>query len=153
MKTNAKKLYKKYVQAVAQMDYDYIVDFFYGQGTMDLMEIKSLDEALDKALLIEKLKKIYSLASNYNINWNSGTNVLPATNEMIMNFFRWIDNDRFLSNDDLLVINNTIDLLTKNQLFSIKIISENKLSLMDIITSILSKRIKIDYYRNELKVL
>ena len=78
------------VQAVAQMDYDYIVDFFYGQGTMDLMEIKSLDEALDKALLIEKLKKIYSLASNYNINWNSGTNVLPATNEMIMKFFRKI---------------------------------------------------------------
>ncbi len=150
MKANSIKLYQKYVHAVSQVDYGNIVDIFYGYGAIEVMEISSMDEAIDKAYLIEKLKKLYSMVSNFRTDWNLGANVVPATNEALMRFFRWVDNDKSLTNDDLLIIQNTIDLLSSNNQFSIAYNDPNA-QLFDVVSDILSKRTSVDLYRNELR--
>ena len=149
MDENAKKLYTRYVQLVGQVDYYNVLDFFYGYGASEYLTINTYDEAINKAMIMEKLKKLYRLISDYRIDWNNYEEVLPANNDVLMDFFRWVNNDQMISNDDLIIINNTISLLEKGVSFGISYQAGG--TMLDVVNALAAKTIRADFHRSELK--
>ena len=57
MYDNAKRIYSRYIKLVGEMDRRNVIDYFYGYGSSETLEIANYEEAINKALLVEKLKK------------------------------------------------------------------------------------------------
>lgn len=149
MYENAKKLYTKYVKLVGLLDFENVVDVFYGYDAVSKIQVKTYDEAINKAMLIEKLKKLYLIIEKYRSDWNKATETIATNNDLIMNFFRWIATDQILSNDDLKIIEAITKILKKGVQFNITYYGNG--SLIEVVRQIAGNSLTPNYYRNELR--
>lgn len=147
MVDNAKKIYTKYVTLVGEMDRRNVIEFFYGSNALFSLEVTTYEEAINKALVVEKLKRIFSLVESYPTNWNGNYAALPAQNKVLIDFLDWASKDIVISNDDIKVLDPIIDLLEKNTLFNIT--CDSTKSLMDVLCLVVDKTLRVNIYRNE----
>lgn len=150
MLANAKKMYKYYLQKVADIDYDNILKFFYGNANI---EADNYEETINKAYLIEKLKKLYSKIKDYRFNWIDPENSKEYSDEILINFFNWVASDKVLSNSDLKMIDDMIKVLDNNVGFNIVfavntsyslVYQNSSLSLFETISKLRNHEIRIN---------
>lgn len=148
MYDNAKRIYSRYIKLVGEMDRRNVIDYFYGYGSSETLEIANYEEAINKALLVEKLKKTYVLLQNFPLNWNHHGDALDEHNKVLLDFLHWAYNDSVISNDDISILNPMIDLLEKSKHFNISYNGSE--TLFDVVGLVVDKVLSVDIYRKGL---
>lgn len=138
---NAKIMYKHYLNKIAYVEYTNIIEYFYGTSNI---EVENYEEAINKAYLIEKLKKLYLLIYKYRINWIDSSSSNEIYDETLISFFKWVASNKSLSNSNLKIINDMIETLEKGCGFDINFSGAYSCSLFDTVSYLQTHKMKIN---------
>ena len=148
MKDAARKMYKIYIDKVSEYNGTPITSYF---NANPIENIDNYEEAINKAVILENLKKLYETIVFYESDWQEGENANRVNDEKLLKFFEWLNEVKNLSNASLFIIKQTRQLLDSRCGFSIDINYSNK-TLLDIMSDIVYYRcVNIDTNKNELR--
>lgn len=141
MQDASKTLYKYYLQKVATLDYINVLEFFYGAFEI---ETENYEETINKAYLIEKLKKLYLLLYSYRFNWIDQATSNKIYDDTLITFFKWVSTTKTPSNSDIKIIDDMISILQQGVGFNFKINQSFSYSLIDTVSLLQTKQLKLN---------
>ena len=118
MKDIAKKIFKIYIDKVSDYNGIPITTLF---NAYPIENVDNYEEAINKALVLENLKKLHNAINFHESNWREGDNKSRIKDGKLLKFFEWLSEPKNLSNASLIIIKQTKELLDSRCGFDIEL--------------------------------